>query len=677
MLENLNVFMDRMKEKTLFYVRRHYIPRWLVFLQDLLAVFFSFWMAYLLRFNFIKTAFPFDLALQHAVVTSIVYLCFAVLFRPYSGMLRHTTIIDVFYVFLTTTLTYIWLVLLSVLSRALDWPAFFHIPVSILTIHFVFITVFLFGIRIAIKTFYHIITSNSSKKERVLIYGAGAMGVIVKRVLMSDVKGAYEIAGFIDNNRNLQGKKLNGIKVFPPNIISQEFLHRHGIKTMVFAIKDISNTEKSEIIKSAINMGLEVRDTPAVEQWLNGELQMRQIQKVKLEDLLGREPIQLNLKRIGLGLSGKTVLVTGAAGSIGSEIVRQLTRFKIKMLVLADQAETPMFNLENELKTLYSQCVVKPILADVTNVDKMESVFREFNPEVVFHAAAYKHVPIMEENPHEAIRVNVGGTKVMTRLAVKYGVRKFVMISTDKAVNPTNVMGASKRLCEMIVQLKSQKTDNKTQFIITRFGNVLGSNGSVIPIFEKQIREGGPVTVTHPEITRYFMTIPEACQLVLEAGFMGKGGEIFVFDMGKPVKIADLARHMIQLSGYIPDEDIKIEYTGLRPGEKLYEELLADEEKTKPTHHPKIKIARVKTLEAPGMLLQLDNLCQGLYTMSNADVINICKELVPEYIHNHPEDKEASSLHEGRETMVERNFINPYEVLKRFINTGKMEDRRE
>lgn len=673
MLENLNVFMDKFKEKALFYVRRHYIPRWLVFLQDLLAVFFSFWMAYLLRFNFIKTAFPFDLALHHAIVTSLVYLGFALLFRPYSGMLRHTTIIDVFYVFLTTTLTYIWLVLLSVLSRALDWPSFFHIPVSILTIHFVFITVFLFGIRIAIKTLYHIITSNSSKKERVLIYGAGAMGVIVKRVLMSDVKGAYEIAGFIDKNRNLQGKKLNGIKVFPPHIISEEFLHRHGIKTMVFAIKDISNAEKSEIIKSAINMGLEVRDTPAVEQWLNGELQMRQIQKVKLEDLLGREPIQLNLKRIGMGLSGKTVLVTGAAGSIGSEIVRQLTRFKIKMLVLADQAETPMFNMENELKTLYSQCVVKPILADVTNVDKMESIFREFKPEVVFHAAAYKHVPIMEENPHEAIRVNVGGTKVITKLTVKYGVKKFVMISTDKAVNPTNVMGASKRLCEMIVQLKSQKTDNKTQFIITRFGNVLGSNGSVIPIFEKQIREGGPVTVTHPEITRYFMTIPEACQLVLEAGFMGKGGEIFVFDMGKPVKIADLARHMIQLSGYSPDEDIKIEYTGLRPGEKLYEELLADEEKTKPTHHPKIKIANVKTLEAPGMLLQLDNLCQKLYNLSNADVINMCKELVPEYIHNPSEEKEASSLHAARESLVERSFINPYEVLKRFINPLKDE----
>lgn len=661
------------QSKTIAAFRKYSLPQWIVFLHDNLAVFFSFFLAYLLRFNFEIQDFRLDIATEHAIVTVGIYILFSLAFRSYSGMIRHTTVIDIFYVFLTTTLSFVSVLLIALLAGSFGLTVYMLIPTSILMIHYVLITVYLFGVRITIKTFYHLITSTYSKKKNVLIFGAGAMGVIVKRVLLSDIKGDYHVSGFLDNNKNLQRKKLNGIPVYSPKALSREFLKKHHIESMVFAIKDIAPVEKSQIIRSAVDLGLEVRDTPAVETWLNGELQMRQIEKVKLEDLLGRDPIKLNLNRIGLGLSGRTILVTGAAGSIGSEIVRQLTRFHVKNLVLVDQAETPMFHLENELKTGYSECPVQTILADITLQNKMEDIFRKYQPEVVFHAAAYKHVPLMEANPHEALRVNVGGTKVLTRLAVKYNVKKFVMISTDKAVNPTNIMGASKRLCEIVVQLKSRVQGNKTQFIITRFGNVLGSNGSVIPVFKKQIENGGPVTVTHPEITRYFMTIPEACQLVLEAGFMGKGGEIFVFDMGQPVKIVDLANQMILLSGFVPDKDIKVEFTGLRPGEKLYEELLADEETTKPTHHPKIKIAHVKDTVDAETLKALDRILDKIYTLSKQDVAAICKQLVPEYSPDNgfysPKKKPDMVKTTDDEKLTEDGFVkHAYQLLKSFID---------
>jgi len=355
------------------------------------------------------------------------------------------------------------------------------------------------------------------------------------------------------------------------------------------------------------------------------------LQKIKVEDLLTRDQIQLNMNNISDGLRDQTILVTGAAGSIGSEIVRQLTRFPVRKMILVDNAETPMFHLESELQEHFGFAPVKTILADVTDKVKMDRIFRECNPQVVFHAAAYKHVGMMEENPHEAIRVNAGGTMVMTRLAIKYGITRFVMVSTDKAVNPTNVMGASKRICELIVRSRSLTSGNTTQFVITRFGNVLGSNGSVIPIFRKQIEEGGPVTVTHPQVTRYFMTIPEACQLVLEAGFMGRGGEIFVFDMGEPIRIDDLARRMIKLSGLVPDQDIRIEYTGLRPGEKLYEELLANRERTIPTHHPKIRIAELAQIDPEQVLANILALHYSFQEMSDTELVEKIRSIVPEY----------------------------------------------
>ncbi|MBN2610585.1 MAG: polysaccharide biosynthesis protein [Bacteroidales bacterium] len=665
---NLQLWLSK---KALKLFRKYSLPRWIVFLHDNLAVFVTLLLAYILRFNFFIHDFDMNLAMQHAIAVFCIYCVFSLIFRPYSGMIRHTTIIDIFYVFITTTMSAVVATSLSLVSRNTEWLNIISVPLSIIIIHYFLITVYLFAVRITVKTLYHLTASLHNKKKKVLIYGAGALGVIVKRLLLSDIKGEYQVAGFLDNNKNLQGKKLNGIHVYSPHSITKEFLHKHDIGTMIFAIRDISPTEKSEIIRSALDLGLEVRDVPAVETWLNGELQMKQIQKVKLEDLLGREPIELNLKRIGLGLRGKTILVTGAAGSIGSEIVRQLTRFPVKTIVLVDQAETPMFHLQNELRSGYSECPVEIILADATLIYKMENIFKEFKPEIVFHAAAYKHVPLMEENPHEAIRVNVGGTKLITKLAVEYGVEKFVMISSDKAVNPTNIMGASKRLCETVVQLQSQNPSNKTQFIITRFGNVLGSNGSVIPLFEKQIADGGPVTVTHHEVTRYFMTIPEACQLVLEAGFMGKGGEIFVFDMGNPVKIVDLAFQMIRLSGFVPEKDIKVVFIGLRPGEKLFEELLTDKENTLPTHHPKINIARVESFNRKEKLSLIDSLLGELYKLSKYEIVLKLRQLVPEYLTNNQEflthgNKEINLTTE--KSIVKSRKPKIHQVMKRLMN---------
>ena len=486
--------------------------------------------------------------------------------------------------------------------------------------------------RISVKMLFRFAThSAKSSTSRVIIYGAGEMGFIVKRVLLSDPRGGFSVMGFIDDNKQLQGKKINGIQVYGPEVFSSGFVIKHKIQTLILAIREIPSSKKSDIIKKAIDFGVEVLETPVIEKWLNGHLEVKQLQKVQLEDLLGRDPIRLDMDIIRKGLAKKTILVTGAAGSIGSEIVRQLSRFSTYKIILIDQAETPMFHLENELRKSYTHVKFKSQLADVTNPEKMELIFQKYHPEIVFHAAAYKHVPLMEENPHEALRVNVGGTRVMIELSVKYNVKKFVMISSDKSVNPTNIMGASKRVCEMLVQTKAVKDGVKTQFVITRFGNVLGSNGSVIPLFKKQIEDGGPITVTHPDIMRYFMTIPEACQLVLEAGFMGKGGEIFVFDMGKPVKIADLAVNMIRLSGLEPGKDIQIEFTGLRPGEKLFEELLSKNEEILPTHHEKIKVAKVDKNDYKTEVLKVIASLKNIYGLSEQEVFDFFEMLVPEY----------------------------------------------
>lgn len=611
---------------------KYSLPRWIVFFMDITAVFLMFNFAYLLRFNLDIDHLPIPLAWEQALLVVFVFGIWSVIFRSYAGLIRHTTLTDISLIFLVTTVSTGTLLLITYASR-LIWKdsLLLNLPVSVIIINFVLITVFLFSVRVIIKILFRFVTSSGRTRKRVLVYGAGELGFIVKRVILSDPDNGFSVVGFIDDDRNLHGKKINQIPVFSYDALKEEFISKHKISSLILAVKDIDVERKSGVIKLAVNLGLEVLETPEVSKWVNGQLQTGQFRKVKLEDLLGREPIKLNLDLIREGLDKKTILVTGAAGSIGSEIVRQLARFNNEKIILVDDAETPLFYLENEIREKLSNLQARLILADVTHPLKMEHVFRDFRPDIVFHAAAYKHVSLMEENPHEALRVNVGGTRMVTELAVKYGVGKFVMISTDKSVNPTSVMGVTKRICEKIVQASSLLEINRTQFIVTRFGNVLGSNGSVIPIFSNQIAKGGPVTVTHPEVFRYFMTISEACQLVLEAGFMGKGGEIFVFDMGEPVKIADLAKNMIRLSGLEPGKDIKIEYTGLRPGEKLVEELLTNKEITKETHHPKIRIANVECIDEYAILSRIDFMLNNLYTLTRKEVVKLISEIVPEY----------------------------------------------
>ncbi|HBE42673.1 MAG TPA: polysaccharide biosynthesis protein [Bacteroidales bacterium] len=620
-----------MRRKTLNFFNRHSVPRWTVFLVDASVVFFAFIVAYVLRFNFDLPEDREHIFIYQALIATAVYAGFGLVFKSYSGLLRHTTLTDITLVFVVTTCSVIVLVILSSLNQWLRWVAILAIPQSILLIHYVAVSLFLFFGRILIKLIFLFATGTVRNKKRVLIYGAGELGFVVKRVVLSDPRYGFHVSGFIDDDRSLQGKKINGINVYGPSILSPEFIEKNKIESLIIAIKSLSVDRKSSIIRSSVNLGLEVLDTPEVDKWVAGQLRMPQFKRVDLEDLLGRKPIKLNIGLIKKGLEDKTILITGAAGSIGSEIARQMTSFQCDRVLLVDQAETPLFYIQNELREKFLDIRFQILPADVTNASRMEQIFSEHGPDIVFHAAAYKHVSLMEENPHEAIRVNVGGTKVMTDLAIKYEVEKFVMISTDKSVNPSSVMGASKRLCEKVVQASARKEGHNTQFIITRFGNVIGSNGSVIPIFSRQIENGGPVTVTHPEVYRYFMTIPEACQLVLEAGFMGQGGEIFVFDMGQQVKIADLARAMIKLSGFIPDKDIQIVYTGLRPGEKLYEELLTDSEKTIPTHHEKIKIAQVEEIDGEIVLEHIDWLLRDLYTLCSCEVVQAIKDLIPEY----------------------------------------------
>ena len=511
-----------------------------------------------------------------------------------------------------------------------------------------FNTIALVFLRILYKNLYDYYVTGVRYTRRAMIYGAGDSGIITYKALRNDERSRISIFGYIDDKKSKVGKKINGVNVYSPKKITPEFLAKNHINEIIISIQNIRPSRLREIVDSFSEAPVTLKIVPAVNKWLNGDLNARQIKNIKIEDLLGRKPIKLNNPVIEDEIMGKVVLVTGAAGSIGSEISRQLMAYPYKKLILVDQAESPLYDLQQTTRKICrGDCEF--VMGDIRDPQRVDTIFRVYRPDIVFHAAAYKHVPLMEDNPYEAVQTNVKGTKTVADKAVEYEVGKFVMVSTDKAVNPTNVMGATKRVAELYVTYLNDKS--KTKFIVTRFGNVLGSNGSVIPLFKRQIEEGGPLTVTHPEITRYFMTIPEACQLVLEAGAMGTGGEVFVFDMGESVKIMDLAKKIIRLSGLNYPNDIDIQIVGLRPGEKIFEELLADGETTIKTHHEKIMIAKV--CYAKGQ--EFEN---GIYELikedgdldqfrKNLNLVASIKRLVPEFVSQNSVYSSIDKIKEG------------------------------
>ena len=611
---------------------------------DILVVALSVFLAMFIRDNF---KFPSNLGyidwINAPILILPVRILFLAIFQVNYQVIRYTSTRDVAKIFWaclggSMAIVLINSVIYSVTGR-------FFVPNSVWMMEFFITTVLLIFYRFIFKIYYMETVNPVKLRKNIVIFGAGESGVTTKRTIDRDNASKYKVLAFFDEDPTKIGMQLEGLPVVNYHYLNN-YLKTNNVSFLIIAVQKIGNAKVKEITETALPHNVKVLKVPPVSRWLNGNLSFKQIKKVKIEDLLERTQIQLDLSLLNPELSGQTIMITGAAGSIGSEIVRQLLQFPYKRLVLIDEAETPCFFLQGEINQINGMKDVNMHILDICDTEQMDKLMDRYRPNIVYHAAAYKHVPMMEKNVRSAIKVNVEGTKQLADMAVKYGAKKFVMVSTDKAVNPTNVMGASKRIAEMYVQaLNFHQTT--TKFITTRFGNVLDSNGSVIPIFRQQIEKGGPITVTHPDITRYFMTISEACQLVITAGAMGNGGEIFIFDMGKSVRISDLAKKMIQLSGLTLDKDISIQYTGLRPGEKLYEELLATEENTIKTEHQKIKIAKVRTYEYDTLAPQI----QKLIDLQNEDDFTIVaqmKEVVHEYKSQNSEfeviDKQNSYL---------------------------------
>lgn len=560
--------------------------------------------------------------------------------RSYEGIVRHTGFRDGSNIFKTVLINFILFLFLNFFHGSFLNDKFL-LPTSVLIVASLSAMFMLIFYRLLVKELFVYLKNGFAQKDlrHGVIFGAGEAGIIAQEAIKNDSKSQMNIVAFLDDDTKKDGKNIDGKRIYKGLEDLEKLVKQFNITELIIAVRDLSVHRKNEIIDECLRLNVSVSMVPPVDQWINGGLTAGAIREIKIEDLLSREQIILDNPRIEQDLKGKVVMVSGAAGSIGSELCRQISYYHPKLIVMLDIAESPLYDIEQEFREQHPNCAIKIVLGDVKNKKKMKEIFKEFKPQVVFHAAAYKHVPMMENYPEEAVHANVIGTKILADLSVLSQVEKFVFVSTDKAVNPTNVMGASKRAAEMYVQalneyLEANHKKYHTRFITTRFGNVLGSNGSVIPLFKKQILNGGPISVTHPDITRYFMTIPEACQLVLEAGVMGEGGEIFVFDMGEPLKILDLAKKMIQLSGKKVDVDIKIQFTGLREGEKLYEELLNDFETVKITHHPKIKIAQVQTSSYHRIDGQIEFFHELIGKNNETDLVRHLKSLVPEYISN-------------------------------------------
>lgn len=586
----------------------------------------ALFVAYNLRFNFnvpgrematFKVLIPIYLG-----VRLVVFMFFG----SFKGIVRYTATGDVTRLLFSTLVGSLVIAIVNVIW--FNTYSNYLTPYSVLFIDFLVSSFLIIGSRIAFKVLYKRIVYKEKKKREVIIYGAGEEGLIAKRALDGNIREKYDVVAFLDVNPRLENVKLEDVKVWNLDHIEQLFA-KYPDAELILAKRSIKSSVRQQIVDECLKHDIKVFDLPPMKSWFESKDSHIRLKEVKIEDLLARDAIQIDNPILKHEFLNRVVLVTGAAGSIGSELAKQLAEYGPKTLICVDQAETPMYELDLLLAPFHSNSQVVLKIADVTDQATMESIFDKYKPDYIFHAAAYKHVPLMEKNPAEAVKVNILGTKIIADLAHKYSARKMVLISTDKAVNPTNVMGASKRIAELYVQSFNAVSD--TNFVTTRFGNVLGSNGSVIPRFRKQIEEGGPVTVTHPDVTRFFMTIPEACSLVLEAGAMSKGGEVFIFDMGESVKIADMARKMIKLSGFTPDIDIKIEFTGLRPGEKLYEELLISGEDNLPTHHPKILIAKVIPQAKNEIDSELNDLIQLARNENMADIVSKMKEILPEY----------------------------------------------
>ncbi len=617
-----------MKNKIRKLFPQKVVPSGFVLTIDIIIVVISTLLAILFRHNY-HTIHVFT---EHKIIIMFVTILLVrsisfVVFKTHNNVLRYTSVSDLLrlvYINIigSMIIAVVNIFIYSVLKQQ------FVVPFSIVLLEFIITTFLMLFYRTLINALYSDSHRQDNVRNHILIYGAGELGFTTLHSINRDLQRKYDIIGFVDDDPQKIGKKIEGLPIYAGKDLPI-LLETKNIAHIIIAIENMNVEKRTAIAETCLNHHVKTLVVPPVQKWINGELSFKQIKKIRIEDLLSRKPIQMSDKQIQKFLLDKTILVTGAAGSIGSEIVRQLTNYNYKQMILIDNAESPMYFLELDLKNLSTKNNYITYIGNICHEKFMSNIFETYHPNVVFHAAAYKHVPLMEKNPMQAIEVNVLGTKNLADLSVKNGVEKFVMISTDKAVNPTSIMGASKRLAEMYVQSLNQKSQCK--FITTRFGNVLGSNGSIIPILKQQIEKGGPVTITHPEVTRFFMTIPEACELVLQAGSMGEGGEIYVFDMGKSVKIYDLATKMIHLSGLELGKDIQIVFTGLRPGEKLYEEVLANEENTSATQNDKIKIAKVQPYNYDDICQQISDIATAMNNHDEMLMVKLMKRAIPEF----------------------------------------------